>query len=173
MFSKDSLTLHHTIPTSNNPQGRRLWKTLREKQKMLVTSIFSFSHNVSTLSKREIIFLLSFNPSPNNTILDRTKLKTLADDKLNNAKTRISVFERVENTVGKGENAGYQHFLLYPQCFPKPSSLWSLKDRISVFERVENTVGKGENAGYQHFLLYPQCFPKPSSLWSLKDRIVW
>ena len=23
-----------------------------------------------------------------------------------------------ENIVGKGENAGYQHFLLLPQCFP-------------------------------------------------------
>ena len=22
-----------------------------------------------------------------------------------------------ENIVGKGENAGYQHFLLFPQCF--------------------------------------------------------
>ena len=29
----------------------------------------------------------------------------------------ISVFDRVENIVGKGENAGYQHFLLFPQCF--------------------------------------------------------
>ena len=26
-------------------------------------------------------------------------------------------FYRVENIVGKGENAGYQHFLLFPQCF--------------------------------------------------------
>ena len=26
---------------------------------------------------------------------------------------------RVENIVGKGENAGYQHFLLVPQCFQK------------------------------------------------------
>ena len=34
----------------------------------------------------------------------------------------ISLFHRVENTVEKGENAGYQHFLLYPQCFPEPSS---------------------------------------------------
>ena len=25
--------------------------------------------------------------------------------------------DRVENIVGKGENAGYQHFLLFPQCF--------------------------------------------------------
>ena len=33
----------------------------------------------------------------------------------------ISVFDRVENIVGKGENAGYQHFLLFPQCFEKAS----------------------------------------------------
>ena len=28
----------------------------------------------------------------------------------------------VENIVGKGENAGYQHFLLFPQCFQKAFS---------------------------------------------------
>ena len=39
----------------------------------------------------------------------------------------ISLFDRVENTVGKGENAGYQHFLLFPQYFPKPPSLGLLK----------------------------------------------
>ena len=39
----------------------------------------------------------------------------------------ISLYDRVENTVGKGENAGYQHFLLFPQCFPKASSTGSLK----------------------------------------------
>ena len=39
----------------------------------------------------------------------------------------ISHCDRVENIIGKGENAGYQHFLLIPQCFPKPSSLGSLK----------------------------------------------
>ena len=33
----------------------------------------------------------------------------------------ISVFDRVENIVGKGENAGHQHFLLFPQCFEKVS----------------------------------------------------
>ena len=31
----------------------------------------------------------------------------------------ISGFERVENIGGKGENAGFQHFLLFPQCFQK------------------------------------------------------
>ena len=32
-----------------------------------------------------------------------------------------------ENIVEKGENAGYQHFLLYPQRFQKPSVSGSLK----------------------------------------------
>ena len=31
----------------------------------------------------------------------------------------ISLFNRLENTVEKAENAGYQHFLLFPQGFPK------------------------------------------------------
>ena len=35
--------------------------------------------------------------------------------------------ERVENIVKKGENAGYQHFLLYRQCFPRPSLSGLLK----------------------------------------------
>ena len=55
------------------------------------------------------------------------KLKAFADDKLNVARMLISLLHRMENTVGKGENAGYQHFLLFPLCFPKPSSLGSLK----------------------------------------------
>ena len=56
-----------------------------------------------------------------------TKLKAFADEKLNVAKMKISLYDRVENTVGKGENAGYQFFLLFPQRFPKPSSLGPLK----------------------------------------------
>ena len=39
----------------------------------------------------------------------------------------ISVFDRVENIVEKGENAGNQYFLLFPQCFQKASSLGLLK----------------------------------------------
>ena len=49
---------------------------------------------------------------PNDKILDWSKFKTFAfisDSKIE--------FGRVENTVGKGENAGYQHFFLFPQCF--------------------------------------------------------
>ena len=65
------------------------------------------------------IFFLTFNPLPNDRILDVTKLKAFADDKLNVAKMMIYLLKWVENTVGKGENAGYMHFLLFPQCFQK------------------------------------------------------
>ena len=34
----------------------------------------------------------------------------------NVVKMIISVFDRLENILGKGENAGYQHFSLF-QCF--------------------------------------------------------
>ena len=36
-----------------------------------------------------------------------TKLKAFAEDKLNVAKMTISLFNRVENAGGTGENAGY------------------------------------------------------------------
>ena len=39
-------------------------------------------------------------------------LKAFADDKLNFSQNIKFVFHRVENIVGKGENAGHQHFLL-------------------------------------------------------------
>ena len=61
------------------------------------------------------------NPLPDDKILDMTKLKGFADDKLNIDKMTFSLVDGVENTEGKGENVGYQHFLLFPQCFPQPS----------------------------------------------------
>ena len=67
------------------------------------------------------------NPLPNESFLGWTKMKAFADDKLNAPKIKISESERLENIVGKGENAGYQHFLLFPQCFQKPSLSGSLK----------------------------------------------
>ena len=68
-----------------------------------------------------------------------TKLKAFADDNLNVAKMTISVFDREEDTLGKGENAGYQHFLLFPPCFPEHSSLESFKVGI-VWERVKSNL---------------------------------
>ena len=36
--------------------------------------------------------------------------------------------EGLENIVGKGENAGYQHFVIFPQCF------LPLQRHISIFQ---------------------------------------
>ena len=60
-----------------------------------------------------------FNSLQNDNILDWTKCKAFADDKLSAAKIFISVFDLAENIVGKVENAGFQHFLLFPQFFSK------------------------------------------------------
>ena len=46
------------------------------------------------------------NSLPNDNILDVTKLKVLVDNKLNVAIKTIFLFDRVENTVEQGENAG-------------------------------------------------------------------
>ena len=50
-------------------------------------------------------------------MVDWPKLKALADDKIDVTEMMMSLSDRVENIVGKEENAGYQHFLLFPQCF--------------------------------------------------------
>ena len=44
--------------------------------------------------------------------------------------------EGLENTVGKGENAGYQHFLLFPQCFLR------IKERNYHFNSIYFVVCK-------------------------------
>ena len=40
----------------------------------------------------------------------------------------------VENIVGKGENAGYEHFLHFPKCFQNASFLGSFKVGIVGYE---------------------------------------
>ena len=74
------------------------------------------------------------NLLPHDKILDQTKSKAFADDKLNVTKMIIPVFDRVENIVGKREIA----------CLH--------------YKFFENTVGKGEIARNEQFLLFPQCF---------------
>ena len=51
-----------------------------------------------------------FNSLPNDKIVDLSKLKAIADDKLDVTQKLRFALERVENIVGKGENAGYNVF---------------------------------------------------------------
>ena len=61
--------------------------------------------------------LAKVNPLPNNKTFNWSKLKAFADDKINMGEKQNFFSGRVENIVGKGENAGYQHFPLFSQCF--------------------------------------------------------
>ena len=58
--------------------------------------------------------ILFSNSLPNDKTLDCSKLKAFADDNTYVSKKVKFVLGRVENIMGKGENAGYQHFLLFP-----------------------------------------------------------
>ena len=83
---------------------------------------------MQSLKKASFLVKCFLNSLPNDKILDLSKLNTFADDNSNvNQKLKFA-WGRVKNIVGKGENAGYQHFFpLFPQCFKKASSLRSLK----------------------------------------------
>ena len=61
--------------------------------------------------------LKKLNSLPNDKILQESKLKAFAEDKIVLTKKLKFLLGRVENIVEKGENAGYQHFLLFPQFF--------------------------------------------------------
>ena len=74
----------------------------------------------------------------------------------------------LENIVGKGENAGNQHFLLL-QCFVPLSkkkirnhhlTLSSIYTHFNSLMKnaLEHIVEKGEIAQNEQFHLFPQCF---------------
>ena len=52
-------------------------------------------------------------------MLDASKLKGFADDNFRSYENGRKLPNWVENTVGKGEIARYEQFLLFPQCFQK------------------------------------------------------
>ena len=61
-------------------------------------------------------FVLTHYQAP---ISDSSKMKEFADDNFKYDENGIKLSKRVENTVGKGEIARYEQFLLFLQCFQK------------------------------------------------------
>ena len=61
---------------------------------------------------------------------------------------------REGNIVGKGENSGYQHFLLFPQCFQKASILGLLKAEIVWYKA--KLVNKKKNGIVESMFYYSQ-----------------
>ena len=63
--------------------------------------------------------VLIAQPITRRQILDSSKLKEFAGDNFKFDENGRKLSIRVENTVGKGEIARYEQFLLFPQCFQK------------------------------------------------------
>ena len=59
------------------------------------------------------------SPFPKQQILDSSKLKDVAEENFNFDENGREFSISGENTVGKGEIAHNEQFLLFPQCFLK------------------------------------------------------
>ena len=91
---------------------------------MLVTNIFALPTRLSIkqpiekleFEKEKILKnpTLYLNPLPDDKILDWSKLQQSADDNFEFAVNSRKFSKLVENTVGKGEIARYEQFLLFP-----------------------------------------------------------
>ena len=95
--------------------------------------------NKSQVVLAVFILLKLIESLPQDKISDRSKLGAFADDKIDATEKLKFVLGRVENIMGKGENACYQHFLLFPQCFQKTLSQ----------DRESGLCGKGLIALYE------------------------
>ena len=65
---------------------------------------------------------LSLNSFPKDKFKTRLNLKEFAENNFKFDKKMAELSKWVENTVGKGEIARHEQFLLFPQCFQKTCS---------------------------------------------------
>ena len=112
---------------------KKAWK----KEKMLITNVFSFSHNAfrslhflgrenKGLFVEGLTLSLDFscliNLFPNDKFFYSSKLRKFAD-----VKNERKFFKRVENTVRKGKIDCYEQFLPFSECFLKTyTTVWKL-----------------------------------------------
>ena len=85
----------------------------------------------------KMIFNHLSQPFPKQHILDSSNLKEFADGNFGFAENGRKFSKTTENTVGKGEIACYEQFLLFPWCFPKTCPADTSKPGL-VWERVNN-----------------------------------
>ena len=67
----------------------------------------------STGSWKQMVVGWRIKLLPNDKILNLPKFKAVADDTIIVTQKLKFVLGRIENTMGKGENPGYQQFLLF------------------------------------------------------------
>ena len=97
-------------------------------------------------SSVEDLFNPFLNPLPDDKILDWSNLTQSADDNFKFDENSRKFSKRVENTVGKGEIARNEQFLLFPQCFQKAcftrrlQKMWLFGNGlIHHFETISNS----------------------------------
>ena len=100
-----------------------MFSTLLNKTLIFVSHSFCRLLFLSIWSSLEDWSTVNFLPNDKSFV----QLKAFAADNLKAAQMPEFFSDRVENNVGKGENAGYQHFLLFPQCFQKAPSTGPLR----------------------------------------------
>ena len=81
---------------------------------------------------------LVVKPCPKRQILDSSKLKQFADDNIKFDEIGRKLSKQVKNTVGKGEIARYEQFLLFSQFFKRLVGLLQTSEKKGLF-------GKGLN----------------------------
>ena len=111
-----------------------LFKLISKREFTLITKLSSQTeikisnqfHNMTILvaqqrsSQNSLAKLkYKYQPITRRQILNSSKLKDSADDNFKFDKNGRKLSKRVENTVGKGEIACYEQFLLFQQCFQK------------------------------------------------------
>ena len=109
------------------------------------------------------------------------KLKEFADDNFKFDKNGSKLSKRLENTVGKGEIARYEQFLLFPQCFQKACFTGASKGVI-VWEWVKHlfnfaisysqTLLFGETLWICHTLLDPTALTDVTQIGILQRRFI-
>ena len=62
---------------------------------------------------------MSVKPLADDKIFAESKLKAFADNNFSVVQMVQFFPDQVENIIEKGDNAGNQHFPLFPQCFSK------------------------------------------------------
>ena len=130
---------------------------------------------------------LKHSPFSKRQILHSSIRKGFADDNFEFDEKGRKSTKRVENTVGKGEIARYQRFLLFPQCFEKTytadkglfgkgltDNLLHVHQKVMfVFEKFQDFLGIGENVAFVFFLISQRCLKIYSAEESLNHRWFW
>ena len=109
------------------------------------------------------VFQMMLKPITRQQILNSSEMKEFADDNFKFDENGRKLSKQVENTVGKGEGACYEQFLLFPQCFqkacfPRASKGVIVWEWVKLFCNGTKHIRNGQNASHQCFLLLGQCF---------------